>query len=450
MKISTSARRRGSLVALAAATALLAACGGGSSGSSTTSSSGGTGSGGKSVKISWLVDNADSTVATAKSVVSAFQAANAGITVDVQTRPQGSDGDNVVKTRLSTSDMTDVFSYNNGSLFQALKPEKNIVPVSDQPWAKDLNKIFTDATSVNGKLYGAPMGTAFGGAVLYNIPVYKKLGLQVPKTWDQFMANNAKLKAAGIAPVIQTYGDTWTSQLFVLGDFHNVEAKEPDWATKYTNGQVKYATDPVALSSFQHIEQLDKAKYFNKDYRSAKLNDGLKELVAGTGAQYPMLGGFAATIAQLAPNKVNDIGFFPVPGTDPATFGMTIWSPGATYIPTSTKGDKLDAAKKFLAFLASKPGCDAQTKASTPTGPYMVNSCTLPANVTQIAKDTQSYLKSGKASPALEFKSPIKGPNLEQILIQVGSGIESAQKGAEDYDKDVRKQAQQLGLSWAS
>ncbi len=38
--------------------------------------------------------------------------------VKVETRPQGADGDNVVKTRLSTGDMDDVFEYNSGSLFQ--------------------------------------------------------------------------------------------------------------------------------------------------------------------------------------------------------------------------------------------------------------------------------------------------------------------------------------------
>lgn len=41
----------------------------------------------------------------------------------------------------------------------------------------------------------------------------------------------------------------------------------------------------------------------------------------------------------------------------------------------------------------------------------------------------------------------MKGPSLDQISIQVGSGITSAQTGAAQYDKDVKKQAQQLGLS---
>jgi raffinose/stachyose/melibiose transport system substrate-binding protein len=46
----------------------------------------------------------------------------------------------------------------------------------------------------------------------------------------------------------------------------------------------------------------------------------------------------------------------------------------------------------------------------------------------------------------LEFLSPIKGPNLEQLLIAVGTGQSSAEEAAEDYDFDVERQAQQLGL----
>ena len=66
--------------------------------------------------------------------------------------------------------------------------------------------------------------------------------------------------------------------------------------------------------------------------------------------------------------------------------------------------------------------------------------------MSQVAKDTQKYIDAGQAGPALEFKSPIKGPALEQICIQVGTGQVDAQKGAELYDQDVKKQAQQLGL----
>ena len=61
-------------------------------------------------------------------------------------------------------------------------------------------------------------------------------------------------------------------------------------------------------------------------------------------------------------------------------------------------------------------------------------------------KDLAAYIDSGKSSPALEFLSPIKGPNLEQICVAVGTGQMTPEGAAANYDEDVKKQAQQLGL----
>ena len=443
MKFTTTARRGVALMAAGtAATLLLAGCSAGSLGSSDGGEAGAT-------EVTFLTGAETADVASAKTVIAAFTAANPGITIKHDTRPGGSEGDNLVKTRLATGDMADVFIYNNGSLLQAIKPEQNLTPLDDQPWASQLDETFAESSKgSDGKLYGGAYGTAFGGGVLYNIPVYEKLGLEVPKTWDEFMANNKKIKeAGGVDPVEQTYGTTWTAQLFVLGDYYNVEAAVPSFAADYTANKAKYATTPEALAGFQHIQEVKDAGYFNKDFASATLNDGMKAVATGTAAHYPQLGQSANNIENVAPGKTNDVGFFALPGQDAATNGMTVW-PGtaAMYIPKSVEGDKLDAAKKFIAFSATQAGCDAYATGSPPQGPFLSKACKLPADVSRTAKDTQAYFDSGKAGPALEFKSPIKGPALEQICIQVGTGQVDAKKAAELYDQDVKKQAQQLGL----
>jgi len=444
MRFSRTGRRGIALTALAAATTLFAAgCSAGSLGSSSGEGSAG------ATTITLLSGATDTEVASAKAVIEAFQAANPNITVKHDTRPGGSEGDNLVKTRLATGEMAEVFIYNNGSLLQAIKPEQNLAPLDDQPWAGQLDELFAASSKgSDGKLYGGPYGTAFGGGVLYNIPVYKKLGLEVPKTWDEFMANNKKIKeAGGVDPVEQTYGETWTSQLFVLGDYYNVEAAVPNFAADYTANKVKYATTPEALAGFQHIQDVKDAGYFNKDFASAKLNDGMKAVATGAAAHYPQLGASAANTENVAPGKSNDVGFFALPGNDAAKNGMTVW-PGTTamYIPKSVEGDKLAAAKKLVEFATTQQGCDAYIKGNPPQGPFLSKACHLPSEISQVAKDTQAYFESGNAGPALEFKSPVKGPALEQICIQVGTGQVDAKKGAELYDQDVKKQAQQLGL----
>ena len=447
MKFTRTGRRGLALMAAATASAMVfAGCSPGDLGSS-----GGGGASAGATEITFLHGAETADVASAAALVKAFTAANPNITIKEDTRPAGSEGDNLVKTRLATSDMSDVFIYNNGSLLQALKPEQNLTPLDDQPWVGQLDETFAESSKgSDGKIYGGPSGTAFGGGILYNIPLYKKLGLEIPKTWDEFMANNAKIKADGSAdPVEQTYGanSTWTSQLFVLGDYANVEAAVPNFAADYTANKVKYATTPEALAGFEHIEAVAKAGYFNKDFASATLNDGMKAVATGAAAHYPQLGGSANNIENVAPGKSNDVGFFALPGNDASSNAMTVW-PGtaAMYIPKSVEGDKLEAAKKFIAFAATQQGCDAYASGAPPQGPFLSKECQLPADVSQVAKDTQAYFESGKASPALEFKSPIKGPALEQICIQVGTGQVSAKEAAELYDQDVKKQAQQLGL----
>lgn len=426
----------------ALATALALALGGCSAGS--LGSSGG--DNGK-VSLTLLVDNAEQTVTTANRLAKDFTAKNPGTTVKVETRPQGTDGDNLIKTRLATGTMDDLFEYNTGSLFQAMAPEKNLVPLGDQPWAGSLDKNFAGTVTANNQVYGAPWGGFMAGGILYNRKVYERLGLQVPKTWADFMANNARIKAAGVAPVIQAYGETWTSQLFVLGDFHNVAAADPSFAADYTANKAKYATTPAARAGFEHLQQVHDQGFLNKDYASAKLPDALRELASGRGAQWPILTSVVSELATDEPAQVNDVGLFAIPGADAASNGLTLWSPAGLYIPKSVTGAKLDAAKKFTAFVASPDGCDSQAAAAAPTGPFAVKGCTLPASVPQVVKDMQTYIDAGHSSLALEFLSPVKGPSLEQICVEVGSGIRKAAAGAALYDEDVKKQAQQLGLA---
>ena len=118
--------------------------------------------------------------------------------------------------------------------------------------------------------------------------------------------------------------------------------------------------------------------------------------------------------------------------------------PAGTYIPKTT--EHIAEAKDFLAFIASTAGVDAITARVPPTGPYLIKGAKLPTDVLPAVKDIAAYIDSGKSVPALEFLSPIKGPTLEQICVAVGTGQMTPEEAAANYDEDVKKQAQQLGL----
>lgn len=420
------------LLGVAALALPLAAC----------SSDGGSSDG--KVELSFLSSSGEDDVARANAIIEAFMAENPDITVTLETQPGGTEGDNLMKTRLSTGEMADVFYYNSGSLFQALNPDQTLVPLTDESWAGDIDDTMKATVSTDNGLYGAPVGTSMAGAMLYNKAIYAELGLEVPTSWDEFASNNEAIKASGKDAVIQTYGDTWTSQLFVLGDFANVYSQDEEWPSEYTANNRTYSDEP-AFQGFANLQEGFESEWWNEDFASAVLDDGLRMLATGEGAHYPILTNSISTIEQNYPDAMEDIGVFAIPAQNAADTKLTVWLPFAVYIPTTTEGEKLEAAKKLVAFYNTPAGCEAILNATVPSGPF-VNACELPDDVPTVTKDLQAYFDEGATAPALEFLSPIKGPNLENITVEVGSGIRSAEEGAKLYDEDVEKQAQQLGL----
>jgi len=381
------------------------------------------------------------------AMTKAFMAANPDITVKVNFVPGGVEGDALVKSQLASGTMTDVFAYNVGALMQAIDPVKNLVNLKGEPWMSSVNSGFIpSATGADGGVYAAPFGTAMGGGILYNKRIYSKLGLQIPLTWKEFMANNAKIKKAGITPVISSWKDSWTAQLFVLGDHFNVAAAMPGFEDKFTKNKIVLEKNAATLAGFQHLEEVRKAGYYNKDVAATTFAKALEYLALGKGAHYPMLSAGIDTIVANFPTKASDIGFMAQPGTNAKSNGVTVWMPSGVYIAKSTKN--LEAAKKFVAWTVSKESFQVQNKVVPPSGPYFIKGAPVSGNLTAVFTDLYNYMQGkGTSYPALEFLTPVKGPNLSQICVEIGSGQKNALQGAQSYQKDLQKQSQQLGLA---
>lgn len=396
--------------------------------------------------LSVLIDNAPETVAFMEALTTAYTAQNPDVTFDIEQRNGGAEGDNIVKTRLATGEMADVFNYNSGSLFQALNPSTTLADLSDLPnQANVLDSFKSVVTSPDGVVRGVPFGAAMGGGIFYNKQIYADLGLSVPTTWDEFMANNAKIKEAGKVAVAQTYKDTWSSQLFVLADYFNVQAEVPDFAAEYTANKAKYATTPAAMKGFEHLEEVFKGGYLNEDFGAATFDDGMRMVSSGEAAHYPMLTFAISNVKQNYPDNLAQLGFFAQPGASADKNGLTVWMPAGLYVPAASAN--LDEAKKFVDWVATVDACNIMIGAAGASGPYVIKGCELPADVPPAVADMLPYFQTeGRTAPALEFLSPVKGPALEQITVEVGSGIRSAADGAALYDQDVEKQAKQLGL----
>jgi raffinose/stachyose/melibiose transport system substrate-binding protein len=392
--------------------------------------------------LSMLIDN-NTTLDGIKAVAAAAEK-KLNIKINVDLRPGGDAGDNIVRTRLATGEMDDISFYNSGSLFQELHPAKFFVDLSNEPYMSKVIDSYKKTVEVNGKVYQAPGQTVLAGGWLYNKKIYAQLGLSVPKTWNELIANSQKIKAAGITPILASYKDSWTAQLILLADYYNVQKTDPNFAADFTANKANFADTPAALSGFTKLQQVFKLGLINSDAASTTYNQALQMLLDGKGGQYPMLTFAFPNLEKMDAQKAQDIGFFAQPGDSASSNGLTLWMPSGFSV--YNQGKNIDAAKKWVAYFETTEAIDVFMSAEKPGGPFAVKGIKLPDNILPGVKDMLPYVDSGNTAPALEFLSPLKGPNLPQICVSDGLGLETPLQAAKDYDKDVQKQAKQLGL----
>ena len=370
-----------------------------------------------------------------------------GIHIETEIRASGGDGDNQVKTRLASGEMTDLCGYNSGSKLGELNPEENFIDISGEEFAQRLDDTYKTAVSAGSDtaVYGIPLTATMSGAILYNKEVYEENNLEIPHTWDDFLKNCDVLKEAGIDAVVGSLGDSWTIQVPYLGDHYNVLAGESDFAEKFEAGETKYATSEAGLKSFQKLEDLQ--SYFNEDYTATTYADACDKLVNGEAGHYFILTQALSSIYELYGDEVNKIGLMGIPGDDPENHGLTVWEPTST-IYGNANSDKKDDILRFMEFYISDEALDAFTEAQKPDGPYCIKGYELPEDAYDAVKQAQEYLDQGKTNVAMEYETSVKGTNCEYICSELATGQTTAEEAAQAYDDDCKKQATQLGLDW--
>jgi len=67
-------------------------------------------------------------------------------------------------------------------------------------WKKNLPPLLLQKVTVDGHVYGAPVDIHGANWMFYSTKIFQQVGLQPPKTWDEFFAEAPKIQAAGYIP----------------------------------------------------------------------------------------------------------------------------------------------------------------------------------------------------------------------------------------------------------
>lgn len=371
-----------------------------------------------------------------------------GFTVEYDiTGSGGEDYNNLVRSRLASGDMDDMMIYNSGALFKQLNPKEYFIDFSDNAAIMDrLDEAFTEVVSVDGATYGIPYSSSNAGCILYNKAAYKELGLEIPHTWDDFLANCQAAQDAGQTPIMCAFGDGWPGIVTQFGDYYNVHAENPNFAQELDAGTTKWASTPAGVESYQKVADI--APYCNEDYMSTGYADACDRFAQGEGVHWIILTSVLSNLYSLYGEEVTDnIGAFGIPGDDPANHGLTVWMPSAIYANKDT--EHADAVQAFMEFYVSEEALNLYSEKVLPDGPYCIKGYEIPDNAfPAVREDMQAYFDAGKTWPALEFSSSLEAADCIGVLQQLALGEVTAQEGAAAIDKSLESYAIQLGLDW--
>ncbi len=290
---------------------------------------------------SWRTEDIDAY----NEILAAYTAENPDLTVDfeaflnteyntlVSTSLQAGDAGDVVQTRSYGG----VKSWIDGGYLEPLDGRESLANY-------DASVLDAVRSQENGQVYGVPFALQTL-QMFYNKAIFTELGLSEPTTWDEFIALNDALLAAGYIPMATTAKDAW-----MLPILHSVVGAGSYGGDAFMEGVLSgEATfeDPAFVESIQAVKDLQ--TYFPPDVTAVSYTDSQTLFTTEMAAMFP--GGSWEGAYFAGQNPDLELGVFAVPakGTDAQ---LSSWFVDGAWA-VSTSADDKEAALAFVDWLGS-------------------------------------------------------------------------------------------------
>jgi raffinose/stachyose/melibiose transport system substrate-binding protein len=321
----------------------------------------------------------------------------------------------VLDTKLNSGQGPDIFGGQSGvsDLEVQYNVTQNAVDLSNQEWVKREDPAALAQATLNGKVYGQEIWDIYSGywVIVYNKDIFQKAGITgVPATYNDFVADCAKIKAAGINPIYEPISDGWHQVLWYPEIGARMEQLEPDLYDKLNANQATLAGDPASNTAMSQINELYQKGYFGPTALSDQYANTEKEMASG---KYAMtIDGLTepAAIQAADPSvQASSFGFFPIPILDNQL--LPTHPAGPTKF-VYAKGSHIAQAEQYLDFLAEPANLQ-----------YFVDHDTLSETVdftgvkAKWTPEQQAFLNQYQAATTLVLQDGVKYVNPQWIQI---------------------------------
>ncbi len=367
-----------------------------------------------------------------------------GIHIDYQIIPDATYLQ-VLKTKLNSGQGPDIFGGQSGvtDLKVNYNVEANAVDLSNEEWVKREDPAALAQSTVNGKVYGQEIWDIYSGywVVVYNKAIFQQAGItSAPTTYAEFVADCAKIKAAGVTPIYEPISDGWHHVLWFPESGAQMEQLEPGLYDKLNANQTTLAADQSANTAMTQINELYQKGYFGSSALSDQFANTEKQLASGKFAMTVNTLTEPTAINAAFPNvQASSFGFFPIPILDNQL--LPTHPAGPTKFVYS-KGSHIAQAKQYLDFLAKQENLQ-----------YYVDHDSLSATVDfsgvkpKWTSEQQAFLNQYKAATSLVLQDAVNYVNpqwsdIGKDMTAMFTGQESPNQALVNTDKRRTQEAQ--------
>lgn len=251
-------------------------------------------------------------------------------------------------TYLTSSNPPDVLTWYAGSVARDYASKGLLLDVSDMWTGDGACAKFSDAlkslsSDANGKQIFVPTNY-YWWSIFYRKSAFTEWGVEVPTSWDSFMALLDTLKTKGVNALTNGTGSTaWMASGWF--DYLDLRINGATFHRELLAGQHSFDSAEVRKVMDTYATLLP---YFDPKGRSYSWQEAATPLVNKKAAMY-LVGAFITTA--FPADQLDDVDFFSVPAIDPAI-------PSAEEAPTdgyfaSSASKNPQGAKDLLSYLAS-------------------------------------------------------------------------------------------------
>jgi raffinose/stachyose/melibiose transport system substrate-binding protein len=217
-------------------------------------------------------------------ILAVFEAANP--TIDVKFEPTlNTEYDGVMTNAVAAGTGPDLITCRPFDRALLLYQAGGLADIKDIEGLSHFSDVAKSAWSTDDKsaTYCVPMASVIHGFI-YNKDIFKKVGVEVPKTESEFFAVLDKIKAAGITPLDITTKDAWTTQTMGFNNMWPNFAGGEKARLALIDGSMKM-TDPGFVAALATVARWK--DYLPEGHESIGYADAQQLFPLGQAAIYP-------------------------------------------------------------------------------------------------------------------------------------------------------------------